>query len=127
MVFDLIIRNGTVIDGTGSAGFSADVAIKGDSIVTVGELAENAEAAREVNAAGKVVTPGFIDLHTHSDNSFLVDPLADSKLTQGVTFELMGNCGMSYCAPLNEQTIDEFKSRTDKFDPEYQPGWSTMD
>ena len=127
MVFDLIIRNGTVIDGTGSAGFSADVAIRGDSIVTVGEVAENAEAAREVDAAGKVVTPGFIDLHTHSDNSFLVDPLADSKLTQGVTFELMGNCGMSYCAPLNEQTIDEFKSRTDKFDPEYQPGWSTMD
>ena len=127
MVFDLIIRNGTVIDGTGSAGFCADVAIKGDSIVTVGEVAENAEAAREVDAAGKVVTPGFIDLHTHSDNSFLVDPLADSKLTQGVTFELMGNCGMSYCAPLNEQTIDEFKSRTDKFDPEYQPGWSTMD
>lgn len=126
MVFDLIIRNGTVIDGTGSAGFSADVAIKGDSIVTVGELAENAEAAREVDAAGKVVTPGFIDLHTHSDNSFLVDPLADSKLTQGVTFELMGNCGMSYCAPLNDQTFDEFKSRTDKFDPEYQPGWSTM-
>ena len=93
-MFDLIIRNGTVVDGTGSARFKADVAIKGDTVVSVGEI--QGEALREIDATGKVVTPGFIDLHTHSDNSFLIDPLADSKLTQGVTFELMGNCGMSY-------------------------------
>jgi len=124
-LFDLIIRNGTVVDGTGSARFKADVAIKGDTVVSVGEI--QGEALREIDATGKVVTPGFIDLHTHSDNSFLIDPLADSKLTQGVTFELMGNCGMSYCAPLNENTIPGFKDRTDKYDPEFKPGWSTMD
>jgi N-acyl-D-amino-acid deacylase len=124
-MFDLIIKNGTVVDGTGSPKFKADVAIKGDSVVELGEI--SGESAREVDATGKIVTPGFIDLHTHSDNSFLIDPLADSKLTQGVTFELMGNCGMSYCAPLNENTVDEFKGRTDKYDPDYKPAWTTMD
>ena len=124
-MFDLIIRNGTVVDGTGSKRFKADVAIKGDTVVSVGEI--SGESTREIDATGKVVTPGFIDLHTHSDNSFLIDPHADSKLTQGVTFELMGNCGMSYCAPLNENTIPGFKDRTDKYDPDFQPGWSTMD
>ncbi len=99
-MFDLVIRNGTIIDGTGSPSFRADVAIKGDSVVVVGEVADNDETAREIDASGKVVTPGFIDLHTHSDSSFLIDPLADSKLTQGVTLELFGNCGMSFCAPL---------------------------
>ncbi len=97
-MLDLIIRNGTVIDGTGAPGFRADVGISGDTIVQVGQA--GAEAARTIDAAGKAVTPGFIDLHTHSDLSFLLDPLADSKLTQGVTLELFGNCGMSFCAPL---------------------------
>ncbi|MDA1280809.1 MAG: D-aminoacylase [Chloroflexi bacterium] len=124
-MFDLVIKNGTVIDGTGSAGFKADVAIRGDRVVSVGEISDG--AVREIDASGKVVTPGFIDLHTHSDNSFLVDPYADSKLTQGVTLELMGNCGMSYCAPLNENTVEGFKDRTAKYDPAFKPTWTDMD
>jgi len=124
-MYDTVIKNGTVVDGTGSPRFKADVAIKNDQIVAVGTIDDG--GAQTVDATGKVVTPGFIDLHTHSDNSFLIDPLADSKLTQGVTLELFGNCGMSYCAPLNENNIDGFKERTDKYDPKYQPGWSTMD
>ena len=125
ILLDLIIRNGMVIDGTGSPKFKADIGVKGNSVIAIGEVSST--AIREIDASGAVVTPGFIDLHTHSDNSFLVDPLADSKLTQGVTFELMGNCGMSFCAPLNSQTIDDFNTRTNKFDPDYKPGWSTMD
>ena len=124
-MFDLIIKNGTVVDGTGSARFKADVAVKGDSVVAIGEIV--GDATREIDAFGKIVTPGFIDLHTHSDNSFLIDPYADSKLTQGVTLELMGNCGMSYCAPFNDNMLDEFRSRTDKFDPGYTPDWADMD
>ncbi|MGB1749799.1 MAG: amidohydrolase family protein, partial [Dehalococcoidia bacterium] len=124
-MYDLVIKNGTVVDGTGSPRFKADVAIKNDQIVAVGTIDDS--GAKTVDATGKVVTPGFIDLHTHSDNSFLIDPHADSKLTQGVTLELFGNCGMSYCAPLNENNIDGFKERTDKYDPKYKPGWSTMD
>ena len=109
-MFDLIIRNGTVIDGTGSPGFKADVAIKGDSVAVVGEVGEHSGTAREIDATGKVVTPGFIDLHTHSDASFLIDPHADSKLTQGLTLELFGNCGMSFCAPLTGCAVRSRKS-----------------
>ena len=83
-MLDLIIRNGTVIDGTGAPKFKADIGIKNDSVIALGEV--TGSAISEINASGAVVTPGFIDLHTHSDNSFLMDPLADSKLTQGVTF-----------------------------------------
>jgi len=124
-LFDLIIKNGTVVDGTGSARYKADIAVNDDTVVAVGEI--EAKASRVINAEGTMVTPGFIDLHTHSDNSFLIDPHADSKLTQGVTFELFGNCGMSYCAPLNPNNIDGFRERTDRYDPELNPGWSTMD
>jgi N-acyl-D-amino-acid deacylase len=126
-VFDLIIKNGTVIDGTGSTGFKADVVIKGDSVVVVGEVAENYEAAREIDATGKVVTPGFIDLHTHSDSSFLIDSYADSKLTQGVTLELFGNCGMSYCAPLIGGALAAFEDRISRSGDELKPTWTDFD
>ncbi len=98
-MLDIKITGGTVHDGSGLAGLDADVGIMGDTIETVGDLS-SADAALTIDATGKVVTPGFIDLHTHSDHSFLVDPLADSKLTDGVTLEFVGNCGMSLCAPL---------------------------
>ena len=96
-MFDFVVKNGTVIDGTGAEPVRADVAINGDKVIAVGHLP--VEAARTIDATGLVVSPGFIDLHAHSDISFLVDPLADSKLRQGVTLELLGNCGMSFCAP----------------------------
>ncbi len=100
-MFDLIIKNGVVYDGTGADGLSVDVGISGDAISAVGDL--SAAEGDVLDAGGLAVAPGFIDLHTHSDNSFLVDPLADSKVRQGVTLELMGNCGMSYCSPINDK------------------------
>ena len=124
-MFDLIITNGTIVDGTGSPSYKADIGINGDTVAAVGKIVEKSRT--KIDARGKVVAPGFIDLHTHSDNSFLIDKLADSKLTQGVTFELLGNCGMSYCAPLNANTLDGFKQRTDRYAPEFNPDWSTMD
>jgi N-acyl-D-amino-acid deacylase len=124
-VFDLIIRNGTVVDGTGSEKFTADVAIKGDSVMAVGEL--TGEAAREIDASGKLVTPGFIDLHTHSDSSFLIDPHADSKLTQGVTLELFGNCGMSFCAPLIGGAKELFEERVNRSGDSLTPTWTDFD
>ena len=96
-MLDIKIVGGTVHDGSGLPGVLADVGITGDTIDTVGDLS-SAEAKQTIDAKGKSVTPGFIDLHTHSDASFLVDPMADSKLTQGVTLEYFGNCGMSFCA-----------------------------
>ena len=126
-LFDLTIRNGTVIDGTGSPGFKADVAIRGDSVAVVGEVGEHAGTAREIDATGKVVTPGFIDLHTHSDASFLIDPYADSKLTQGVTLELFGNCGMSFCAPLIGGARAMFEERINRSGDELNPTWTDFD
>ena len=123
-MFDLVITNGTIVDGTGSPSYKADIGINGDTVAAVGKIVEKSRT--KIDARGKVVAPGFIDLHTHSDNSFLIDKLADSKLTQGVTYELLGNCGMSYCAPLNANTLDGFKQRTDRYAPEFNPDGSTM-
>jgi N-acyl-D-amino-acid deacylase len=93
---DLAIRNGVVIDGTGGEPLHADVGVKGDRIVAIGDVPE---AASEIDAAGKVVAPGFIDIHSHSDFTLLVDPRAASAVHQGVTLEVVGNCGFG-CFPL---------------------------
>jgi N-acyl-D-amino-acid deacylase len=121
-MFDVVVANGSVIDGTGAEPVWADVAIVGDRVVAVGQI--EGETAKTIDAGGQVVSPGFIDLHAHSDMSFLVDPLADSKLRQGVTLELVGNCGMSFCAPLKDSMMDGFKAWANRSDPDLQPDWS---
>ena len=87
--FDLLIKNGRVVDGTGNPWFMADVAVRGERIVAVGKLA-GAKATREIDAAGLVVAPGFIDMHSHSDLVLLEDGHAQSKIRQGVTTEVLG-------------------------------------
>jgi N-acyl-D-amino-acid deacylase len=87
--YDVVIRGGHVVDGTGNPWFSGDVAIKGGRIARVGRLT-SATAARTIDAAGLVVAPGFIDLHTHSDTSLLADANAQSKVRQGVTVDVLG-------------------------------------
>jgi N-acyl-D-amino-acid deacylase len=87
--FDLLIKNGRVVDGTGNPWFTADVAVRGDRIVAIGKLAA-AKATREIDAAGLVVAPGFIDMHSHSDLVLLEDGHAQSKIRQGVTTEVIG-------------------------------------
>jgi N-acyl-D-amino-acid deacylase len=94
--FDLIVRGGLVLDGTGAEAFPADIAVRGDRIVFVGTLPEDATSGRIVNANGRVVCPGFIDIHTHSDRSVLYTPGMESSLAQGVTTEVVGNCGFSF-------------------------------
>ena len=89
--FDLIIRNGNVVDGSGELWFPGDVAIKGNTIVKVGRLDETELSAKQtIDARGLTVTPGFIDIHSHSDYSLLVDGTAQSKIRQGVTTEVLG-------------------------------------
>ena len=96
--YDLLIRGGTVIDGTKAPRFDADVAVKDGRIAAVGDLA-GASAARTIDAAGLIVAPGFIDSHTHDDQALLSQPDMDFKVSQGVTTVIAGNCGIS-AAPL---------------------------
>ena len=91
---DIIIRNGTVIDGTGKPRYYADIAIIGDKIDYIGNL-KGVSAPLEIDAKGKFVTPGFIDSHSHSDINLFANPLCQSAVRQGVTTEVVGNCGFS--------------------------------
>lgn len=95
---DLLIRGGTVIDGTRAPRFDADVGVAGGRIVALGDLSGR-RARSEVNAQGRIVAPGFVDAHTHDDQSVLRDPGLPFKLSQGVTTVVTGNCGISL-APL---------------------------
>ena len=95
MAHDLIIRNGTIIDGTGSQGYRADVAIDGDRITAIGDLSA-AQAAREIDASGLIVSPGFVDLHTHLDAQVAWDPMMTSSSWHGITTVLIGNCGVTF-------------------------------
>lgn len=95
---DLIIRNARLIDGTGGPSVRGDIAVRDDRIVALGDLGR-IKGAVEIEAGGKAVAPGFIDVHTHDDRALLVDPLMTCKVSQGVTTVVAGNCGVSL-APL---------------------------
>jgi N-acyl-D-amino-acid deacylase len=103
-VLDLLIRGGLVIDGTGRPARPGDIGVVGGEIVTVGTL-EGREAKATLSAEGRVVAPGFIDMHSHSDLSLPVHNRAESSLVQGITTELVGSCGWSL-APLKQETLD---------------------
>lgn len=113
--YDLLITGGLVIDGTGAPGMSVDVAITADSIVSVGQL-DDARAKTVIDAAGLTVTPGFIDIHTHSDYALLADGNAESKIRQGVTTEILG------------ESASAGPRRTEWDDGEYgiTPDWETL-
>ncbi len=96
-MFDLVLKGGTVHDGTGAQGRIMDVAIKDGMIADVGVI--KAEAEQVIDVAGLTVSPGFIDMHTHSDFTLIADGRAESQVHQGVTTEVIGQCGIS-CAPV---------------------------
>ena len=99
MSYDLLIKGGTVVDGSGDDRFRADVAIDSDRIVGIGE--NLGPAKRTINAEGKLVTPGFVDIHTHLDAQIAWDPIASSSCFHGVTSVVLGNCGVTFapCKP----------------------------
>jgi N-acyl-D-amino-acid deacylase len=108
VAWSLLIRNGTVIDGTGAPGQQADVAVEGDRIAAVGPRLAG-RAAREIDAAGHAVTPGFIDAHSHSDLFYFACPAAESKVRQGCTTEVVGMCSFSQ-APVRPGGADAVRS-----------------
>lgn len=119
--YDLIIRNGRVIDGSGRPAFNADVAIKGDQIARIGNL-RGAQAKRVIDAQGQVVAPGFIDMLGQSETFVLIDPRAMSKVMMGVTTEITGE-GESI-APINERQIKEAEDFNRRYN--LTVDWRTM-
>jgi N-acyl-D-amino-acid deacylase len=107
--FDLLIKNGMIIDGTGKAEFMADIGIKNGKIEAIGNLSE-AEGINIINGKGLKVTPGFIDIHSHTDVDLLINPKAESKIRQGVTTEVCGQDGSSWGPRNPEKKNDSFKA-----------------
>lgn len=102
MALSLILRGGTVYDGTGKPSVVADVAVEDGRIAAIGKI--DGKAEREIDAKGLAVAPGFIDIHSHSDYTLLLDPRAVSAVHQGVTLEVIGNCGFG-CGPIRRPDL----------------------
>lgn len=107
MLYDLLLRGGAIVDGTGRSSFIADVAIAGDRIVAIEPGLATRDASRIIDAAGLVVSPGFIDHHTHYDAQVLWDPMVTCSSWHGVTSIIMGNCGVGLapCRPADREAV----------------------
>lgn len=96
---DYVLKNGSIIDGTGNPSYYADVGVKDEVIVKIGKISEE-HAVEVIDGSGKIICPGFIDAHSHTDSTIYANPTAESTIRQGITTEIVGNCGMS-AAPLS--------------------------
>ena len=120
--FDVLIKNGHIIDGSGNPWVSGDIAIRGDRIVAIGNL-QNARATRVIDAKGLVISPGFIDMLGQSEDSLLIDNRSLSKLSQGITTEITGEGGS--IAPQNELTLAALQPVLDHY--KLKVDWTTLD
>ncbi len=118
-----MVRGGTIVDGTGNPRFRGDVGVKAGAIVGVGDLSA-VRAARVLDASDLLVAPGFIDIHSHSDFTLLVDARAQSSIGQGVTTEVIGNCGHG-CAPITD--VARFRSNIYGYTSDVEVTWHTVD
>ncbi len=119
MAFDLVIRGGTIVDGSGLSGYLADVGVMDGRIAEIGDLA--GQSAREtIDAGGHVVAPGFIDAHTHMDAQIFWDPLGTCSCWHGVTTAVMGNCGFTLapCAEPEKSLVMKNLQRAEDISPE---------
>ena len=126
-MFDVLIKGGWVLDGAGSPAFRAGVAVEGDRLRLLRGSTEGLEAAETVDAAGMVVAPGFIDVHTHSGLVILAEPRNEPKTRQGVTTEVIGVDGLGY-APLSKRNMQMMLTRNSGLDgyPELDYDWTTI-
>ncbi len=125
MAYDILIKKGKIIDGTGNPWYRADVAIDKGKIVALGK--NLGEADMVIDAKGHIVSPGFIDIHSHSDLPVLIDPMAHSKIRQGVTTEVVGQCGNS-AAPMYEGLREYRETYSSSSVPDdFELNWITME
>src|SRR5262245_46329759 len=123
-MFDILITNGRVVDGSGLPWYWGDVGVRGDRVAAVGKLA-GVEAAVRIDAAGKVVAPGFIDAHVHGDLMLLADPLHEPAIRQGVTTYILGQDGVAM-APASPTTLDHMRRYTAGFSGGAQPSTAEL-
>ena len=127
MPFDLLIRGGTVVDGTGAAGVRADVGVRGDRIEAIGDLADHG-AARVIDATGRIVCPGFIDVHVHSETALRGNGEIWGSVLQGVTTHLTGPDGFGWAPMPAAAGADLWRSTAFAYgQPELAPAWPTID
>jgi N-acyl-D-amino-acid deacylase len=123
---DLVLAGGTVIDGTGAPRRRADVGVTAGRIVAIGDLSDAADTAQRIDATDRVVAPGWVDLHSHSDLTLLSDGRAVSKVAQGVTTEVNGNCGMGP-VPLPPSVAGSTRAANATIDPDRAVEWDWTD
>ena len=123
MTYDLVIKGGTLVDGTGRPAFDGDVAIAGGVIAEIGRV--TGPSRRTVDADGLIVAPGFIDMHSHTDYTLPVDSRAESKIRQGVTTEVIGNCGLSLAPLANDLAANHIGRSIHSYDPSIKLRWRT--
>jgi N-acyl-D-amino-acid deacylase len=124
-MFDLVIKDGKVLDGTGNPWFKADVAVAKGRIMELGDLGTDAD--RVVGAEGLVVAPGFIDAHSHSDLMLIAEPEARQKIMQGITTEVIGQDGLGE-APIREELVEDWRRYLSGLngDPDIEWGWRSF-
>ena len=120
-MYDLVLKNGRILDGSGNPWFKADIAVKNGRISKIGRV-DKEKADRIIDVKGLIVSPGFIDVHSHSETSMFRDPWIESKIRQGITTEVNGQCGGSP-APRNKK----LKARAGRGISKEDIAWSTMD
>jgi N-acyl-D-amino-acid deacylase len=103
--YDIIIKNARIVDGTGSPWYRGDVGVKDGKIAFMGNMPKDAVSDEVIDAKDQVLSPGFIDIHTHSDFLLLRDPVTESKIKQGVTTQMIGQCGISP-APIKPDKVE---------------------
>jgi len=124
-MYELILRKGKIVDGTGNPWFRADIAISEGRIAQIGDLSRET-ADRVLDAEDLVVAPGFIDIHSHADFTLLVNPKAESTIRQGVTTMVTGNCGHTPY-PVKEETKEDLKRLILGYIPEVKIDWVSLD
>ena len=118
--FDLVIKNGKIIDGTGNPWFKDDIGISQGKIEKIGLIKEDGQ--KTIDAKGMVVSPGFIDLHNHADYSMFGFPNCENYIMQGITTGVIGNCGKSF-APINSQSLELLKDYFSPYMAKVDYGW----
>jgi len=122
-IYEIAILNGIVVDGSGNPWFKANIAIENGKIVAISRY-ENFSAENVIDASGLIVSPGFIDIHSHSDVTLLVNPLAESKVMQGVTLEVVGNCGSSAAPVVGDFAVNRMRRRLAEYNLNLE--WSSV-